>query len=920
MNIDQIIEDALRDNDAKRLEELRDMFRPADAAPTPFSAAIELEPAAARDKADVDIDVDAIMAEPQGLRRFGMDLANRIERARRTIEFNHKTISGFSGLRLISEGDSWFQYPFFLKDVIDHLADEPDLAIYSLGAAGDTVANMASASEIPAALNTVAADGVLLSGGGNDLLGDGKLAQVLRPYSEGASAADLLDAALLQVQVESLAAGYRQILGAIFAVRPAVPVFGHAYDVPHPDEEGPWLGTAFAAKNIPLGIGREILGLVMERFSALLDGLQIEYPSFHFVDLRGSIGGSSNSWHDEIHPKNAGFGRAAERISARIRQEVSADSAAPRIVIPHETDTGIDDPLDPEPLSAETYSEINVGPSSTTLRHEALVPFSTYEQRHKMARVILGYEARRVNGKLAVHYLRPDDGGGNYEVAGINERYHKEDADRLVALIQAGRHDEAEAYATEFIANYTDRADRWCSTVAVEFYVRDCVFNRGPGGAAWILQHAVGVETDMLVGPITRAAVAQAERDPAALLKNLRASREVYERRKRDERSDFWKGLVNRWNNALAYAQSLLPLSPKVEATAVVPRMTEAPQPAQPRRNIARSDTQISRASLFESMGDLIGLKSSLKDQLGVFGGPGMATAFSAGPSPEPDLNVIGVGVGEKVSEGHMTGQMSVKVYVKRKFAIEDIGKNQMILPDMDGIPIDVEEIGDVRPLALPNPRQRYTVPVPGCSVGHDAVMAGTFGTLVRDRYGRLHMLSNNHVLAGEDSLEVGAPIYQQGRLDQGSADAPRQVGVLSQVVPLGHASLDTATASPFNGVQFSNDTLHIGPPRGQSDVFQGMELHKFGRTTRYTVGFVSDLAIDVKVPYHVGGVKLFENQIGVSSRTASPFSDHGDSGSLVMSRPGNLAVGLLFAGSPSLTILNPIADVLDGLDVELAL
>ena len=116
---------------------------------------------------------------------------------------------------------------------------------------------------------------------------------------------------------------------------------------------------------------------------------------------------------------------------------------------------------------------------------------STQEQRTRMAKAIVEFEARRdPKGRLAVYDLPAGDGGGRYEVAGINDRYHKTEVDHVVALIKAGKHDEAEAYVMEFIAKYTDVVIGWSSDAGVEFYLRDCAFNRGPKGAARILQRA----------------------------------------------------------------------------------------------------------------------------------------------------------------------------------------------------------------------------------------------------------------------------------------------------------------------------------------------------------------------------------------------------------------------------------------------
>ena len=117
-------------------------------------------------------------------------------------------------------------------------------------------------------------------------------------------------------------------------------------------------------------------------------------------------------------------------------------------------------------------------------------------QRLKMAQAIVDFEARRDSrGKITVYYLRPEDGGGRYEVAGINDRYHRQEADKLVELIEAGRPDEAERLAVEYVAKFTDTVASWTSVVGIESYLRDSCFNRGPGGAAWMLQAAVGVET-----------------------------------------------------------------------------------------------------------------------------------------------------------------------------------------------------------------------------------------------------------------------------------------------------------------------------------------------------------------------------------------------------------------------------------------
>jgi hypothetical protein len=64
---------------------------------------------------------------------------------------------------------------------------------------------------------------------------------------------------------------------------------------------------------------------------------------------------------------------------------------------------------------------------------------STPEQRMRMAKKVVDFGASRdKKGHLRVYKLPPRDGGGRYEVAGINERFNKAVADRLVDLIETG--------------------------------------------------------------------------------------------------------------------------------------------------------------------------------------------------------------------------------------------------------------------------------------------------------------------------------------------------------------------------------------------------------------------------------------------------------------------------------------------------
>lgn len=195
------------------------------------------------------------------------------------------------------------------------------------------------------------------------------------------------------------------------------------------------------------------------------------------------------------------------------------------------------------------------------------------EKRTEMGRAIVKFEGRYKNGKLQVYQLPPGDGGGGYEVAGINERYHAPKAKELRRLISDGKHRQAEDEASAYIEGYTRQVMKFFPDDInaddyphIEFILRDTAFNRGPKGAATVLQIALGMDKiDGVVGPKTKAEFAKQLKNPGELASKLTKARETYERNsypwkagKRDESSKFWKGLSNRWAQAHSSGQTFV--------------------------------------------------------------------------------------------------------------------------------------------------------------------------------------------------------------------------------------------------------------------------------------------------------------------------------------------------------------------------
>jgi hypothetical protein len=201
---------------------------------------------------------------------------------------------------------------------------------------------------------------------------------------------------------------------------------------------------------------------------------------------------------------------------------------------------------------------------------------------------------------------------------------------------------------------------------------------------------------------------------------------------------------------------------------------------------------------------------------------------------------------------------------------------------------------------------------------------SGTLGSLVQDTTGALYILSNNHVLARSDQATAGEDISQPGLVDNNCV-APRIVADFTTAAPLG-SNVDAALAALRAGTM--NTTGNIEDIGTISSVTKapavGLAVAKSGRTTGFTTGTIGSINTSVSVRYPKscgssgGTVVSYTNQVVINSST---FSAGGDSGSLIVSNNSascHQPVALLFAGSSTTTIGNPISSVLSALSAKL--
>lgn len=217
-------------------------------------------------------------------------------------------------------------------------------------------------------------------------------------------------------------------------------------------------------------------------------------------------------------------------------------------------------------------------------------------------------------------------------------------------------------------------------------------------------------------------------------------------------------------------------------------------------------------------------------------------------------------------------------------------------------------------------------------ALGQNLIIIGTLGCFVRRSNGAIAILSNNHVLAGENRGQIGKDrILQPGSL---AFTAPDHIATLAEFITLQpspvnarpakgnviYNSVDAAVAELEQSLQSTQGflpTRSLPGPHGTVAPKVGDRVFKVGRTTGLTHGTITAVGIVVGPIAYDPGNCWFNQQFEIVGDNGVLFSDHGDSGSAIVSTTGEL-IGLLYAGNGTQTYACPIDKVLADLNCSL--
>lgn len=235
--------------------------------------------------------------------------------------------------RALCFGDSWFQYPFKAVDLNKQLARHFKRTLFL----NQSVAGRDSASwkiglpQVQRAIQAYAFDAILLSGGGNDVVGD-ELVEFLKmpdqPQSLGSTDWGVVPPVVRDhVRLETFEHALRYAmkdLGQVVQCRDLFSaqsiVYVHTYDYIYPDGrgfqgklKGPWVQPALLAVGLTdTRRQRELTNWLLDQFRRVLKAFVSQHRNVRLVDSLDVLT-SKAQWANEIHPTPAGFRAIADK-------------------------------------------------------------------------------------------------------------------------------------------------------------------------------------------------------------------------------------------------------------------------------------------------------------------------------------------------------------------------------------------------------------------------------------------------------------------------------------------------------------------------------------------------------------------------------------------------------------------------------
>lgn len=227
-------------------------------------------------------------------------------------------------LKVLSEGDSWFNLPFWYPptaiDILDETFDIGRVAKW-----GDEMADMVKDKQYLQPLKSGLYRHFLFSGGGNDVLGG--IPNYVKKKTAAGTDPNVPSSFIkpsFATKVKEIIAHYKTLAADVRThTEPDSVLYVHGYGHAIPKPGGKYLGKPLASLGFDpaSALAKGIVVEMVHIFNEALMAFAASQSRVVYVDMRPAM--TANDWHsDEIHPAKSGARKVAGRFSEAILANV----------------------------------------------------------------------------------------------------------------------------------------------------------------------------------------------------------------------------------------------------------------------------------------------------------------------------------------------------------------------------------------------------------------------------------------------------------------------------------------------------------------------------------------------------------------------------------------------------------------------
>ncbi|MCK8520046.1 caspase family protein [Aquimarina sp. D1M17] len=257
----------------------------------------------------------------KGIDNLKIRIGNHLEDKRRYRRFK-KAKKLFPELPVVvAEGDSWFMFPFLVKDTLDYVMEHYPLR--SIAAAGDEIQNYRKSGQLIKEIQKEKPKYVLISGGGNDIIGPAIVDILKSDLPSGLAPAEYLNDTY-DKKMDEIRGTYNYFFNRIHEFTWVKQVFIHGYDYVRADInekliKNGWVNRYLIEKGITAIEDRtNVIRLLINNFNELLQSVASQHKNTTYLDMRTLV--NNNEWYDEIHPNDEGFAKIGTKFLNAINQ------------------------------------------------------------------------------------------------------------------------------------------------------------------------------------------------------------------------------------------------------------------------------------------------------------------------------------------------------------------------------------------------------------------------------------------------------------------------------------------------------------------------------------------------------------------------------------------------------------------------